>query len=59
MKRRELIRELTRNGCYLLRRGRNHDIYINPRTGRKAPVPRHKEIPDSVCRMVRTQLGMK
>jgi len=59
VKRRELIRELTRAGCYLLRHGRKHDIYINPRTGRKAPVPRHKEIPDSMRQLVRTQLRLK
>jgi hypothetical protein len=30
-------------GCILLRPGSRHDIYINPKTGQKQPVPRHTE----------------
>ena len=48
MKRREFIRELVKAGCYLKRRGAKHDIYINLRTGKKAPVPRHTEIKNSI-----------
>lgn len=33
-----------------------HDIYANAVTGRKAPVPRHIEIKDTLCRMIRKQL---
>ena len=49
MKRRQLIRELVDAGCYLERHGSRHDLYCNPRNGRKAPVPRHTEIGDSLC----------
>ena len=59
MKRRAFIRELTKAGCYLKRRGKKHDIYVNPKTGRKAPVPRHTEIKDSLCELIRKQLGLK
>jgi hypothetical protein len=57
VKRQAFIRELVKAGCVLKRRGANHDIYINPRNGRKAPVPRHTEIKDSLCRLIRKQLG--
>ncbi|MFH1538878.1 MAG: type II toxin-antitoxin system HicA family toxin [bacterium] len=59
MKRHELIRELVDEGCYLKRRGTNHDIYINLANGRKAPVPRHTEIRNSLCMLIRKQLGIK
>jgi mRNA interferase HicA len=59
VKRRELIRELENAGCYLKRHGGNHDIYTNPKNGKTAPVPRHAEIKDSLCELIRRQLGLK
>ena len=59
MKRRELIRELVDAGCHLKRHGNNHDIYINARNGKKAPIPRHSEIKESLVEMIRKQLGLK
>lgn len=59
MKRKGFIRELVKAGCYIKRHGANHDIYMNPRTGRKAPVPRHTEIKESLCKLIRKQLGLK
>lgn len=59
MKRRDFIRELVRAGCYLKRHGKKHDIYVNPVNGQKAPVPRHSEIKDSLCELIRKQLGLK
>lgn len=59
MKRHEFLRELMRVGCELERHGKKHDIYVNPSNGRKAPVPRHAEIKDSLCEMIRRQLGLK
>ena len=58
MKRRALIRELVAAGCYLHRHGGRHDLYVNPRNGRKAPVPRHGEIKNSLSRLIRKQLGL-
>ncbi|MGR3309382.1 MAG: type II toxin-antitoxin system HicA family toxin [Candidatus Brocadiales bacterium] len=58
MKRREFIRYMVKAGCYLKRHGRNHDIYANPKNGRKAPVPRHSEIKDSLCKLIKKQLGL-
>lgn len=58
MKRQQLIRELEQLGCRLRRHGGVHDIYINPANGRTAPVPRHREISDSLCRLIKKQLGI-
>lgn len=52
MKRRDFIRELEEAGCVLKRHGSRHDIYSNPANGRQAPVPRHREIKDSLCRLI-------
>jgi len=59
MKRRELIKELMDAGCYLRRHGKRHDLYVNPENGKKAPVPRHTEIKQSLCALIRIQLGLK
>lgn len=59
MKRRDLIRELIDAGCYLKRHGKKHDIYANSKTGKKVPVPRHSEIKESLCELIRKQLGLK
>ncbi len=59
MKRRDLVRELVEQGCYLRRHGKRHDIYINPKNGKKAPIPRHPEIKESLCELIKRQLGLK
>ena len=59
MKRRALISEIIARGCVLKRHGHNHDVYFNPQNGRSAPVPRHKEIADTLCRLIKRQLGIE
>ncbi len=59
MKRRAFIRELTKAGCYLKRHGKKHDVYVNPKNGQKSPIPRHTEVKDSLCELIRKQLGLK
>lgn len=58
MKRERLVRELEQAGCRLLRHGGKHDVFLNPANGRKAPVPRHREISDGLCRLIKRQLGL-
>jgi predicted RNA binding protein YcfA (HicA-like mRNA interferase family) len=41
MKRKDLIKQITSIGCVLQRLGQRHDLYINPKIGKKQPVPRH------------------
>lgn len=57
MKRKDFTRELEKSGCVLHRNGSKHDIYLNPATRQKSPVPRHTEIKNSLCRLIRKQLG--
>jgi mRNA interferase HicA len=58
LKRSKLIKKLVKAGCYLKRHGSRHDIYVNPRNGRLAPVPRHREIKETLARLVLKQLGI-
>ncbi len=58
MKRKELIRQLTEAGCVFVRHGAKHDIYENPKTGKKQPVPRHTEIDDKLAKHIKKYLGL-
>ncbi len=59
MKRTEFVRRLLAEGCILHRHGARHDIYLNPSTGEKQPVPRHTEIDNRLVRHIRKNLGLK
>jgi predicted RNA binding protein YcfA (HicA-like mRNA interferase family) len=59
MKRNEFIRQLIAAGCVLHRHGSRHDIYINPATGKKQPVPRHREVDDVLVKHIKKHLGLK
>ncbi len=59
MKRKQLIHDLLKEGCVLLRAGARHDIYLNPSTGRRQPVPRHTEIDEALAKHIRKYLGLK
>jgi predicted RNase H-like HicB family nuclease len=59
LKRREFVQALVALGCILKRSGSRHDIYLNTANGRTAPVPCHQEIKDSLCMLIRKQLGLK
>jgi len=58
MKRLALLKELSTAGCILVRHAKKHDIYLNPQNGLKAPLPRHTEVADSLCKIIRKQLGL-
>jgi mRNA interferase HicA len=57
VKNRDLIKELTKAGCELLRHGGRHDIWHNPATGRSQPVPRHREINELLAKKIIKDLG--
>jgi mRNA interferase HicA len=59
MKRRELLRKLQNEGRVLLRSGGNHDIYVNPKTGKKQPGPRHSEIDERLVEHILRYLGVE
>ena len=58
MKRQALIKELEQAGCVFVRHGQRHDLYRNPANGNQAPIPRHREIADNLCDVIRKQLGL-
>lgn len=57
MKRKELIRRITSAGCMLVRHGARHDLYRNPKTGKKQPIPRHNEIDESLAKHILKELA--
>ena len=59
MKRRELISHLKRNGCFLLREGGKHSIYVNNATRAVATVPRHNEIDENLARRICKDIGIE
>ena len=59
MNRVEFIRLLMENGCILLRHGAKHDIFYNPVTGNKQPVPQHTEIEDVLVKHIGKHLGLQ
>jgi len=52
MKRKELLKILTKNGCILLRNGAKNDIYHNPQKGTTQPIPRHNEINEILAKKI-------
>jgi len=49
---------LEKGGCVLHRHGAGHDIYLNPKNGKKQPVPRHPEIEEPLARHIKKYLGL-
>lgn len=52
MKRKDLIRHLTDNGCVLLREGGKYSVYQNPANQKETPVTRHLEIADFAAKKI-------
>jgi hypothetical protein len=57
MKRVDLIREIEKMGCVLIRHGAKHDWYRNPNMGVSQPIPRHREINERLARKIIRVLG--
>ena len=58
MKRVDLVRHFDANGCYLLREGAKHSLYVNPANNQTSAVPRHREINESLTRKICRDLGI-
>jgi mRNA interferase HicA len=56
MKRRDLVRHLTREGCVLSREGSSHSVFFNPNNGHSATIPRHTEVQINLARTICRQL---
>jgi predicted RNA binding protein YcfA (HicA-like mRNA interferase family) len=52
MKRRDLIKQVEKRGCILIRHGGKHDWYQNPKTKVSQPVPRHNEIKEYLAKHI-------
>jgi len=48
----DLIEELEKMSCIMLRHGRKHDWYQNPETKISQPVPRHREINEYLAKHI-------
>ena len=57
MKRIDLIRTIEANGCVFVRHGARHDWYRNPITGVSQPIPRHREIKESLAKHIIRKLS--
>jgi len=58
VKKRDLERHLSANGCVLARQAANHEVWRNTATGQRTTVPRHKEIKPPTARGICRQLGV-
>lgn len=56
MKRKDLIKKNLSEGCVLVRHGSNHNLYKNPSSGKKQPIPRHKEIDEYLAKHIIKEL---
>ena len=56
MKRVDLVKQLEKGGCKLLRHGGKHDIYYNPEKGMSQPVPRHRAINERLAKKILREL---
>ena len=52
MKRNQLIKHLRKNGCEILREGKRHTWWYNPKLNRRSAVPRHTEISDILANKI-------
>ena len=61
MKANELTRLAKKHGCRIKRHGTEHDIWVNPRTGNTARIPRHisKEVADGTANNIMKDLDLK
>ena len=61
MKTKQFCAEIRAAGCYIIRRGGNHDIWYSPITGRRWPIGRHEsqEMPSGTERKAREVLGVQ
>ncbi len=60
MKVSELVRLLTKAGCYVLRQGANHEIWYSPITNQTFPVSRHgsQEMKDGTLKSIKKMAGI-
>lgn len=58
MKRAKLISYLRESGCFLLREGGGHSVFMNPLTKEITTVPRHTELGNFLAESICKQLSL-
>lgn len=58
MKREKLVKYLNSQNCHLKRHVSRHDVFLNRDNGKKAPVPRHREINEFIVNNIKKQLSL-
>lgn len=59
MKRVDLIKHLSVNGCIFLREGGKHSIFLNPKTRRISTIPRHNDINNFLAKKICRDLDIR
>ena len=59
MKRRDLLRHLSVNGCLEVREGGIHSWWSNPANNLRTAIPRHTEINEHLARKICRDLGVE
>lgn len=59
MKPSKLLRHLAKEGRELLREGKRHSVYINPKNRQTAPVPRHQDVDSRLVLAICKELGIE
>ena len=56
----ELKKILKKNGCYIIREGANHEIWISSKTGEQFTVGRHpkQEVPVGTLKSIKKSAGI-
>jgi hypothetical protein len=57
MKKTGLLQSLNRQGAVFVRHGAKHDVYVQPRTGKEAAIPRHDEINEYTAKAILKKLS--
>ena len=57
MKREKILKQAKEYGAILLRHGKKHDIYENPRTHEYISIPRHSDINEYTARDILKKLS--
>ena len=58
MKRVDLVRYMTKQGCVLVREGARHSVFFNSLTKKTSTVPRHNELDGFLARKICRDLGI-
>ena len=59
MKRVVLLKYLRKHGCFLIREGAKHSVFLNPAVEKTSTVPRHNEVDNFLAKKICKDLGIQ